>query len=349
MLARTSAMNTPSVPSVVCVPWRGDVLDTIQMEDGKINVLPSRICDSLGLAWHPQLHKLQSAPWSGVTIMVTPDRQGRPQQHVTIPLKAVPMWLAGISVNKVKTGLRAKPLSFQLGMAEVLSARLLRVSDVPSQARDKNHFGIRRQSRSVGRSEVRSAHPAPDVAYGNRPPTSGAKEGRCSPVSAMSALSFQQRQAACQGGTEPPTWPECQGGRGGKGGFSTASSSLFLLPYGSKVEKCSLPSPDSPKTNIRKGLRQSWRLPSGPLRLPAASLGRRRRATGWNTTDAALRSRRRASSRAGRGMVVMPTPRPRSPASQSVPVVELRRVDSIGASSCPGHVGVGDLRAGVRR
>jgi hypothetical protein len=39
--------------------------------------------------------------------MTIPDRRGRPQDHVMLPLKAVPMWLSEVSVNKVEPGLLA--------------------------------------------------------------------------------------------------------------------------------------------------------------------------------------------------------------------------------------------------
>ena len=51
-----------------------------------------------------------------------------------IPLKIVPMWLASISVNKVKQGIRAKLLAYQLEVVEVLAAWFLGVSDIPGLA-----------------------------------------------------------------------------------------------------------------------------------------------------------------------------------------------------------------------
>ena len=122
--------------SLVSVPFQGDVVDAMQTEDGTVMVSPARVCDSLGLNWHSQLRWLQSAPWSGVAVSATPDLRGRPQVQVMIPLKVVPMWLSHVTASRVKAGLRAKLLAYQLEVVEVLSAWFLGVSDVPGLARE---------------------------------------------------------------------------------------------------------------------------------------------------------------------------------------------------------------------
>ena len=116
--------------SLVSVPFQGDWIQALQDKVGAIWVSPSHVCNTFGINWATQFRKLQNASW-GCVVMMTMQVGGQRRQVAMIPLKAVPIWLAGITPSKVKVGLRAKLVDYQNEAAEVLSAWFLGVSDVP--------------------------------------------------------------------------------------------------------------------------------------------------------------------------------------------------------------------------
>ncbi|WP_020467612.1 phage antirepressor N-terminal domain-containing protein [Singulisphaera acidiphila] len=116
-------------------PFYGDIVDGTVAHDGTVYVSPKRICESIGLAWTTQFRKLGNARWSRMIMMIIRDSEGRSQQTAMIPLKAVPMWLAGINPSKVKPELRDKLERYQDEVVEVLSAWFLGISDTPGLAK----------------------------------------------------------------------------------------------------------------------------------------------------------------------------------------------------------------------
>ena len=99
-------------------------------------------------------------------------------------------------------------------------------------------------------------------------------------------------------------------GEGGKGGFPTDSPSPYSLPFRSESEK-RLPSlPVLPITKAINGLRQPEAVPSAPFRLPAGSLSGRGPATGRENEGRVSPATSGSSCRAGRGILIMTTPRP---------------------------------------
>ncbi len=106
---------------IVQVNFHGDTVDAFKNDSGEILVLPSRICDSLGIAWEPQRRKLASCFWACTTI--TEVQLGGQCREVTamIPLKVVPMWLATIHLSKVAFGVRSKLEAYHSEFAEVLA------------------------------------------------------------------------------------------------------------------------------------------------------------------------------------------------------------------------------------
>lgn len=113
-------MNT-ELSIIEKVPFNGDTIEVARVGGvGYAHLKP--LCKSLGVAFQPQLRKLQSIIWGGVTIMVWPDKRGRPQQLAMISLDAVPMWLATIHPSKVAFAVRIKLESYQLEAAMVLAA-----------------------------------------------------------------------------------------------------------------------------------------------------------------------------------------------------------------------------------
>lgn len=126
-------MSTSSI-ELVQAPFFGDVVDGIVADDGTVWISPKRICESLGLSWPRQFSKLKAVRWACVAIKAI--QVGRQQREVVMmPLKAVPMWLAGISPTKVKPEFRVKLERYQDEVVEVLSAWFLGISETPGLAK----------------------------------------------------------------------------------------------------------------------------------------------------------------------------------------------------------------------
>jgi hypothetical protein len=107
-----------SVP-MVKVPVGDAFIDAGRM-DGEVRVSVRAVCDALDVNFSSQLAKLKKKPWAGVALIAIPSPGGA-QLTATIPLRALPMWLAGLSTTKVKPALRPRLERFQLEAAEVLA------------------------------------------------------------------------------------------------------------------------------------------------------------------------------------------------------------------------------------
>jgi hypothetical protein len=105
---------------IIKVPFRSDVIETVKTEKGDIRILAKKVCDLLSLDWSGQLKKLRTSAWGGVEIISIPDSTGKTQEQVTIPMRALPMWLASLNPDKVKPELREKVIVWQLEAADAL-------------------------------------------------------------------------------------------------------------------------------------------------------------------------------------------------------------------------------------
>lgn len=126
---RSRRQSAPVSPLVlVRVPYQhGDLLavegDYPSEMDRPIPLRP--FCDRLGIALYPQLRRLRGVPWSTVIIMMTVGADGRRRSLATIPLRALPMWLALINPRKVTPGAREVLEAYQREAAEVLLRHFL--------------------------------------------------------------------------------------------------------------------------------------------------------------------------------------------------------------------------------
>ncbi|MEW5988458.1 MAG: phage antirepressor N-terminal domain-containing protein [Chloroflexota bacterium] len=109
------------------VDFYGDELAAVLVQDdiGEVQVyVPVRpICSYLGLAWPPQYSRIQRDPVlseaaSSVTVTVT--EVGQRGVMVCLPLKYLPGWLFGISVNRVRPELQGKIIRYQRECYDVL-------------------------------------------------------------------------------------------------------------------------------------------------------------------------------------------------------------------------------------
>lgn len=110
------------------VEFYGDELTAVLIESGgkrEIYVPVRPIAEYMGLTWGSQYNRLQRDPilsdvLRGVFITKTPGRGGGTQEMIAIPLKFLPGWLFGISVNRIKETLRERVLRYQRECYDVL-------------------------------------------------------------------------------------------------------------------------------------------------------------------------------------------------------------------------------------
>jgi hypothetical protein len=105
-------------------PFDGDELDVVPGE-GQAHVVIKRVCEALGVAFQRQLVKLRSDPAAVITMMVTTGPDGKTYRTACIDLRALPLWLAGIHLSKVKPAVRPKLLRYKRECADVLADHFL--------------------------------------------------------------------------------------------------------------------------------------------------------------------------------------------------------------------------------
>lgn len=110
---------------LIKIDFYGDELLAHQDEAGEVHVALRRMCENLGLDPKSQHEKLKRSAWACVVLITTHDTTGRSQQMSMLPLRAVPMWLAGIDVERVGAHVREKLIRYQLEAAEVLARHFM--------------------------------------------------------------------------------------------------------------------------------------------------------------------------------------------------------------------------------
>ena len=110
---------------LVLVPFYGDVLEATQDDAGAIWVSLRRLCDNLGIDVENQRKKL-AAKRKPVTVMITVTASdGKNYSTSMIAYRAIPLWLATISPNKVKPEVRPKLERYQDEVEQVLADHFL--------------------------------------------------------------------------------------------------------------------------------------------------------------------------------------------------------------------------------
>lgn len=107
----------------------GDALQVVVPEGepatrDNVRVVIRHVSEALGIDFSSQLQKLKQAPWSCVG-EITTQVGGQSRSVSTIPLKALPMWLARLNPGKVRPELRAKITRYQCEAADALAAHFL--------------------------------------------------------------------------------------------------------------------------------------------------------------------------------------------------------------------------------
>ena len=103
------------------VEFYGDSLSAVRVEDGRIYVSFSQVCEALGVDTRTQRRRLQEHDiLSDGLAQGTLPTPGGPQRMYLMRVDLVPLWLAGIRAGAVREELRAKLLRFQREAATVL-------------------------------------------------------------------------------------------------------------------------------------------------------------------------------------------------------------------------------------
>lgn len=125
-------------PDLVEIDFYGDTILARRTGNGPrdAEIVVRRICDNLGCDFSTQLKVLKKAAWSSCGSIPMTAADGKTYQMTTIPLKAVPMWLAGISADRVAGHVREKLVRYQLEAADVLADHFMPHTAAPSVALD---------------------------------------------------------------------------------------------------------------------------------------------------------------------------------------------------------------------
>jgi hypothetical protein len=109
------------------VPFRGQTLDALRDEDGKVWVSLLRICKLVGVAFTSQRAKLQSPghEWAVMKMIFTTAADGKDRETLMIDLESLPLWLVTINSSKTRVALRPFLLRLQLEAKAVLAAWFL--------------------------------------------------------------------------------------------------------------------------------------------------------------------------------------------------------------------------------
>lgn len=107
----------------------GDALQVVVPEGepatrDNVRVVIRHVSEALGVDFSSQLRNLKHAAWACVVEMTT-QVGGQSRSVSTIPLKALPMWLARLNPGKVRPELRAKITRYQCEAADALAAHFL--------------------------------------------------------------------------------------------------------------------------------------------------------------------------------------------------------------------------------
>ena len=102
------------------IPFAGGFLEAC-LDDGKIYVSITRVCEHLGLAKNRQMQKLADAPWAVVSEKLTTGFDGKSYEMAMIEAKVIAMWLANINHKKLAPELRDTLIKYQCEAVEVLA------------------------------------------------------------------------------------------------------------------------------------------------------------------------------------------------------------------------------------
>jgi hypothetical protein len=100
-----------------------DEITAVRMSDGRVMIPVRPLCDRLGVAWSPQLRRINrdavlADEVQGVTVTVTP---GGKQEMTCLPLDYISGWLFGINADRVNPDVRDRLIRYQRECYKVLA------------------------------------------------------------------------------------------------------------------------------------------------------------------------------------------------------------------------------------
>ena len=104
------------------VDFYEDEVTAVRMADGEVFVPIRPVCENLGVAWSPQLRRINRDPVlseEAISVTVTVTQQGR--EMICLPLKFVPGWLFGMNADRVKPEIRERLITYQRECYDVLA------------------------------------------------------------------------------------------------------------------------------------------------------------------------------------------------------------------------------------
>lgn len=104
------------------VEFYEDEVTAVRMADGEVFVPIRPVCENLGVAWSPQLRRINRDPVlseEAISVTVTVTQQGR--EMICLPLKFVPGWLFGMNADRVKPEIRERLITYQRECYDVLA------------------------------------------------------------------------------------------------------------------------------------------------------------------------------------------------------------------------------------
>lgn len=102
------------------VVFHGDELAAVRV-DGIVYVSIRRVCESIGIDYSRQIQKLKLNPLAVVGLMPTTGPDGKKYETAVVDLGQLALWLAGVSLNRVRPEVRNKLYRYQIECKTVLA------------------------------------------------------------------------------------------------------------------------------------------------------------------------------------------------------------------------------------
>lgn len=104
---------------LIKIDFYGDEIHALNLAE--VRIVVRRICENLGCDPQTQIDRLKREAWASCQAIPATAADGKTYSMVTIPLRAVPMWLAGINAERVAPHVREKLIRYQIEAADVLA------------------------------------------------------------------------------------------------------------------------------------------------------------------------------------------------------------------------------------
>jgi hypothetical protein len=108
-------------PTPVTIQFHEDTLTVIERDDGQVFVAIKPICETLGLDWSAQLHRIKANEVlaEGMVTMTIPS-QGGPQETICLSRRRLGGWLFGLRPGYCKPELRPKVIQYQREVCDLI-------------------------------------------------------------------------------------------------------------------------------------------------------------------------------------------------------------------------------------